>query len=51
MSDKEIIQELIRALMFFGVINGWSIKKLLNEYSRLGISEKLVNETLNIGDE
>ncbi|WP_165852794.1 hypothetical protein [Coprococcus sp. AF19-8AC] len=47
MDEKEIIQNLIRALMFYGITKGWELQKLTEEYMRLGIPEELVNETLN----
>lgn len=47
---KQITQNLIRALMFYGIINGWEIQRLTEEYEHLGISRDLVDETLNETD-
>ena len=43
--DKDITQNLIRALMFFGITQGWELDCLMDEYKRLGIPTNLVNET------
>lgn len=51
MDEKSITQDLIRALMFFGIINGWDPARLNQEFLQLGISPDLVNETLNQGIE
>ncbi|MCD8120850.1 MAG: hypothetical protein LUE65_01235 [Clostridiales bacterium] len=51
MNEKEITKDLIRALMFFGIVRGWKISKLIDEYERLGIPKELVNDTLNEGCE
>lgn len=49
MDEKEITQNLIRALMFYGITKNWDISKLLEEYERYGIPRELVDETLNEG--
>lgn len=49
MDEKEITQNLIRALMFYGITKNWDIPKLLEEYERYGIPRELVDETLNEG--
>lgn len=51
MDEKEITQDLIRSLMFYGIIKGWEIPRLLEEYEHFGISRELVDETLNRGIE
>lgn len=51
MDEKEITQDLIRILMFYGIIKGWETPRLLGEYEHLGISRELVDETLNEGME
>lgn len=49
MDEKEITQNLIRALMLYGIVNNWDTTKLQGEYEHYGISRNLVDETLNEG--
>lgn len=51
MDEKEITQDLIRILMFYGITKGWKMPRLLEEYEHLGISRELVDETLSEGIE
>lgn len=51
MNENEIIQILIRSLMFWGILKGWDSNKLMDYYSRLEIPEELVNMILNQGSE
>ena len=36
MDEREITQNLIRALMFYGITKNWDIPKLLGEFERYG---------------
>ncbi len=47
MDEREITQNLIRALMFFGIIKGWEHSRLMEEFAHFDISKELIDETLN----
>lgn len=47
MNEKTITQELIVALMFYGIIKEWDISKLLKKYEDLGIPRNIVDDCLN----
>lgn len=49
MEAMEITANLIRSLMFFGIINNWPAERVIEECVRLGISEEQVNEVLEVG--
>ena len=51
MDKKTITENLITALMFYGIVNDWSVEDLKDEYACLGIPENMVNEVLNRGIE
>lgn len=51
MNEKEIVQHLIRSLMFYGLTRSWDVKKLKEVYEYLELPEDIVDETLNEGIE
>ena len=44
--ELSITKDLIRDLMFYGIVKGWEIERLREEYKRLDIPSELVNKTL-----
>ena len=51
MTKDQITEDLIRTMCLFGVVNDWSVEKLKDEYTHLGISLELVDMVLNEGIE
>lgn len=47
----EFTKDLIRSMMFFGLVHGWEPTRIVDELTRLDIPESLVHETLNEGIE
>lgn len=46
---QAIVEDLIRSMMFFGIVSNWTPDKLVQELVRLGIEEAEIHRVLSQG--
>ena len=46
MNEKEVTENLVSAIMFYGIVKGWDIAQLLEVYDYLGVSRDTVDDIL-----
>ena len=51
MNERQILEDAIRAIMFYGITKGWSSEVLKEKYKLLDIDLDVVDEVLNMGIE
>ena len=51
LNEKNVEDQLIATLMFYGAFKDWSPEELVEKYNLLGVPIHRVNEVLNGSDE